>query len=93
MNGFREKNRLEQKLDYLSDVGRLITKIDEIQMKKSREQYPILFVSENVTFEKELVEDVSKCYEGLPPLRLDARDFGPCKRDRLYWTNVRHCYI
>lgn len=81
VNAYRKQNKSKQ-FDYLSDVGRLIQKISEIQKND------VLFLSENVVFEKSLVDDKSKSYYGLPPVRLDARDFGPCKRDRLYWTNV-----
>ena len=89
VNGYRVENRKTEKIDYLSDVGRLIAKIDEIQKQNSSDQSSLLFLSENVNFERKLVDEVSESYGGLEPVRLDAKDFGPCKRDRLYWSNVR----
>jgi len=74
-------------VDYLPDVGRLVKKIDEIQKDSCPEQSSLLYLSENVNFEQWRIDEVSKSY-GVPPVRLDAKDFGPCKRDRLYWTNI-----
>lgn len=34
-------------------------------------------------------ENVDACYSGgLPPIRMDAKDFGPVKRNRFYWINL-----
>ncbi len=87
VNGYRKKNSKKEEVNYLLDVGRLIKKIDEIQKDSCPEQSSLLFLSENVNFEQWRIDEVSKSY-GVPPVRLDAKDFGPCKRDRLYWTNV-----
>lgn len=85
VNGFRELNPTGK---YLRNVGKLIQQINLIQKRNNSEQHPLLFVSENVKFEADKVNEVSDCYEGLPPFRRCASDFSPCKRDRLYWINV-----
>ena len=50
----------------------------------------VLFLSENVVFKDK--DEVNACYtdqdDGLTPICVDAKDFGPVKRNRLYWMNV-----
>ena len=69
---------------YLCKVGWLIQKLDEIQMESEKANEKVLFVSENVVFGDH--DEVDKCYTdhrgGLHPVCLDAKDFGPCKRNR-----------
>jgi len=72
---------------YLLKVGRLIQKLDEVQMGSKNVKDNVLFLSENVVFKDH--DHVDNCYGGLAPIRLDAKDFGPCKRNRFYWTNIR----
>lgn len=75
---------------YLKKVGRLIQKIDHIQLGSNGVNDHVLFLSENVVFKEH--GEVDKTYtdrvEGLSPIRQDAKDFGPMKRNRFYWMNV-----
>lgn len=75
---------------YLMKAGKLIKRLDSLQQQNGIDER-ILFLSENVVFKE--FEKVDVHYsdfspEGLSPMRLDAKDFGPVKRNRLYWTNV-----
>ena len=85
VNAFRVK---DVSSDYLSDVGNLISKIDEIQKTNNPSQSDLLFVVENVTFESDKEIEVSKRFRNLVPIKFEAADFGPCKRYRLYYTNI-----
>lgn len=85
LNASRVPN--SENAQYLLKVGRLIQKLDEIQMGSKNVKDNVLFLSENVVFKHH--DKVDQCYGGLPPVRLDAKDFSPCKRNRFYWTNVR----
>lgn len=76
---------------YLAKVGKLIQKLDEIQMGQKNVRDNVIFLSENVVFKER--DEFKKYYknprgESLNWIRIDAKDFGPCKRDRLYWMNV-----
>jgi hypothetical protein len=71
---------------YLPNVGKLITKLNNIQTNNHGVKYEVLFISENVVFKD--YDKIAACYGGLEPIRLDAKDFSPCKRDRFYWCNV-----
>lgn len=79
---------------YLMKAGKLITRVDNLQQKNGVSER-LLFLSENVVFKKFEKADVHYCSdfspEGLSPMRLDAKDFGPVKRNRLYWINVSVC--
>uniref|UniRef100_A0A7S2LD16 DNA (cytosine-5-)-methyltransferase n=1 Tax=Skeletonema marinoi TaxID=267567 RepID=A0A7S2LD16_9STRA len=70
---------------YLPNVGKLIAKLNSIQ-KKHGMKHGVLFLSENVVFKD--FDDISQCYGKLEPIRLDAKDFSPCKRSRFYWCNI-----
>eukprot|EP00984_Skeletonema_dohrnii_P012278 scaffold4963_cov115-Skeletonema_dohrnii-CCMP3373.AAC.8 len=70
---------------YLPNVGKLIAKLNSIQ-KKNGMEHGVLFLSENVVFKD--FDDISQCYGKLEPIRLDAKDFSPCKRSRFYWCNI-----
>mmetsp|Transcript_13810 Transcript_13810/g.23456 ORF Transcript_13810/g.23456 Transcript_13810/m.23456 type:complete len:952 (-) Transcript_13810:60-2915(-) len=70
---------------YLPNVGKLIAKLNSIQ-KKNGMKHGVLFLSENVVFKD--FDDISQCYGKLEPIRLDAKDFSPCKRSRFYWCNI-----
>lgn len=79
---------------YLLKVGRLIHKINDHQMSRLGVKDKVLFLSENVVFSNH--DEVDKSYsigeeESLPPMTVDAKDFGPCKRKRYYWINVSIC--
>ena len=81
------RDETSENAQYLLKVGRLVRKLDEIQGDGST----VLFLSENVVFKSH--EKVDKSYSdqeevGLTPMRLDAKDFSPCKRNRFYWTNI-----
>ena len=73
---------------YLKKVGWLCKKLDEIQKESKNDN--VLFLSENVVFKER--DEINCCYadheDGLTPICVDARDFGPVKRNRLYWVNV-----
>jgi site-specific DNA-cytosine methylase len=76
---------------YLLKVGRLIHKLDEVQMSSMGVKDKVVFLSENVVFKEH--DEVDKSYaegkgEALTPICVDAQDFGPCKRKRFYWMNV-----
>ena len=71
---------------YLPNVGKLITKLNEMQKCTLGMDHEVLFVSENVAFKDH--DHVNLCYGGLEPIHLDAKDFSPCKRSRFYWCNV-----
>ena len=70
---------------YLPNVGKLIAKLNSIQ-KKNGMKHGVLFLSENVVFKD--FDDISQCYGKLEQIRLDAKDFSPCKRSRFYWCNI-----
>lgn len=84
MNASRDQE--SSNAQYLLKVGRLVQKLDEIQSANGVKER-VLFLSENVVFKNH--SEVDRAYGGLPPVRIDAKDFGPCKRDRFYWTNIR----
>ena len=73
---------------YLKKVGWLCKKLDEIQKETKNDN--VLFLSENVVFKER--DEINCCYadheDGLTPICVDASDFGPVKRNRLYWMNV-----
>lgn len=79
---------------YLKKAGKLIIRLNHIQTSVNGIQNEILFLSENVVFKES--EDFNGHYSdhlhGLSPMRVDAKDFGPVKRDRLYWLNVSVWY-
>mmetsp|Transcript_4758 Transcript_4758/g.10215 ORF Transcript_4758/g.10215 Transcript_4758/m.10215 type:complete len:375 (+) Transcript_4758:131-1255(+) len=85
LNALRDPT--SENAQYLLKVGRLIQKLDDIQMGSRNVKDNVLFLSENVVFKDH--NEVDQCYGGLPPVRLDAKDFGPCKRNRFYWINLR----
>ena len=82
VNGYRVENRKTEKIDYLSDVGRLIAKIDEIQKRNSSDQSSLLFLSENVNFERKLVDVGAKSMG--KSFRMNESDYSctctPCTR-------------
>lgn len=75
------RDETSEDAQYLMKVGRLIHKLDAIQMGSMYVKEKVLFLSENVVFKDH--ERVDKCYseqEGcLVPICLDAKDFSPCK--------------
>lgn len=80
---------------YLMKAGKLIKKLDNLQ-KQNGVKERILFLSENVVFREFETADVHYSDfspEGLSPMRIDAKDFGPVKRNRLYWINVSLCVV
>jgi site-specific DNA-cytosine methylase len=84
------RDQTSDNAQYLRKVGMLIKKLDCIQSGRDR----VLFLSENVVFKHH--DEVDQCYsdiecEGLTPMRIDAKGFGPCKRNRFYWVNVSIC--
>jgi site-specific DNA-cytosine methylase len=88
LNSSRDQTSDDAK--YLWKVGKLINKLDCIQMGRYGCDR-VLFLSENVVFKDH--DEVDQCYsdlegEGLTPMCIDAKCFSPCKRNRLYWTNV-----
>jgi hypothetical protein len=70
---------------YILKVGHLINKLNNYQ-RSSFGMKEVLFLSETVVFGDH--HKVNKSYGGLSPMKVDAKDFGPCKRNRLYWINV-----
>ena len=49
-------------------------------------RHEVLFLSENVVFKDR--DGINACYGGLSPFQIDAADFGPCRRRRLYYLNI-----
>lgn len=84
------RDQTSENAQYLKKVGHLIQKLDHIQGLNGIKD-PVLFLSENVVFKEH--EDIDKAYSDLSPIRLDAKDFGPAKRNRLYWINVSLCRV
>ncbi len=87
-------DRSSESAQYLLKVGRLIHKINGFQMSRWGVKDKVLFLSENVVFSNH--DEVDKSYSigedaSLPPMCVDAKDFGPCKRKRFYWINVSTC--
>jgi site-specific DNA-cytosine methylase len=86
---------------YLMKVGKLIKRLNLLQRRNGvKDDERILFLSENVVFpEYEEFnnhysdEHYSNSRDGLSPIRVDAKDFGPVKRNRLYWMNVSVCLL
>lgn len=86
LNASRDQN--SDNAQYLKKVGRLIQKLDDVQLRTKEK---VLFLSENVVFHEH--KEVDECYTdqaegGLTPIRIDAKDFGPTKRNRFYWMNI-----
>ncbi len=84
-------DRSSDNAQYLLKVGRLIHKLNNFQLTSLGVKDEVLFLSENVVFGDH--DEVDKSYgigadEGLTPMCVDAKDFGPCKRKRFYWINV-----
>lgn len=84
-------DRSSENAQYLLKVGRLIHKMNRFQMSRLGVKDKVLFLSENVVFSNH--DEVDKSYsigedESLPPMCVDAKDFGPCKRKRFYWINM-----
>ena len=84
-------NRSSENAQYLLKIGRLVHKLNGFQMSRLGVKDKVLFLSENVVFSNH--DEVDKSYsigedESLPPMCVDAKDFGPCKRKRFYWINV-----
>lgn len=83
------RDRSSTNAQYLCKVGRLIKKLDERQLENGVSD-KVLFLSENVVFKNH--DEVDEFYAdqegGLSPICLDAKDFGPCKRNRFYWMNM-----
>ena len=75
---------------YLAKTGKLIKRLDIVQHTNGIKNR-VLFLSENVVFKESDKFDIhySDKIHGLPAIRIDAKDFGPVKRNRLYWLNVR----
>ena len=86
LNSRKDQHAEHSSAQYLLKVGRLIKCLDDIQ----ESQHGVLFCSENVYFKEH--DEIDRCYSthegGLPPLKLDAKDYGPAKRLRFYWTNI-----
>jgi site-specific DNA-cytosine methylase len=88
LNACRDVDALNAQ--YLMKVGKLIKRLDLLQRSNGMEER-ILFLSENVVFHEYEQFDVHYSDfspEGLSPMRVDAKDVGPVKRNRLYWMNV-----
>ena len=85
------RDRSSTNAQYLCKVGRLIKKLDERQLENGVSD-KVLFLSENVVFKNH--DEVDECYAdqegGLSPICLDAKDFGPCKRNR--FCKVSSCF-
>jgi len=69
---------------YLLKVGEMIHFIEKYQKRRN----PLIYFSENVVLEKKEIEEVNERYRGIPPVQVDAQDFSPCRRNRLYWLNI-----
>ena len=86
LNSRKNQHAEDSSAQYLLKVGRLIKCLDDMQ----ESHHGVLFCSENVYFKSH--EEIDRCYSthegGLPPLKLDAKDYGPAKRLRYYWTNI-----
>lgn len=71
---------------YLRKAGNTIKIINAIQEEKEKHKYDeVLFLSENDVFRD---SDDPEANHGLGPIWLNASEFSPCYRNRLYWTNV-----
>ena len=88
LNSRRDLNAENAK--YLSKVGKMVKRMNIIQSHTNDVKFPVLFLSENIVFKEH--EDIGTSYsvnqDGLCLIRYDAKDFGPTKRNRLYWTNM-----
>jgi len=70
---------------FLRKAGKTIKIINTIQKEKYKYD-EVLFLSENAVFSD---SDDTEANHGLGPICLNASEFSPCYRNRLYWTNVR----
>ena len=93
LSGINAHRSMEaENAQYLMKVGKLIMRLNSIQRGNGVKEH-VLFLSENVVFKEaqagqEIDVQYSDSIEGLSPMCLDAKDFGPVKRNRLYWANV-----
>ena len=95
-NGMSEevkREMLEILNESLLEISRVImneSKVKKEKVEKESKNDNVLFLSENVVFKTR--DEINCCYtddgNGLTPICVDARDFGPVKRNRLYWMNV-----
>lgn len=69
---------------FLRKAGKTIQIINTIQKEKYNYD-EVLFLSENAVFRD---SDDPEANHGLGPIWLNASEFSPCYRNRLYWTNV-----
>ena len=69
------------KNEYLVKIGEIIKKIQQRQTKTA------LFLTENDCFKTDL-QKISEDVYGIPPYLIDAQEISPCRRPRLYWTNI-----
>lgn len=90
------RDRSSGNAKYLVKVGQLIQLLDRIQSSSHNNVENVLFLSENVVFKDSdgIIDEAYADKDGnsLTPMRVDAKDFGPCKRNRLYWLNVSVFY-
>jgi len=90
VNAYADKSKYNAQ--YLLKAGRLIKVINTIQKKNCGRHNEVLFLSENVVFQG--IDSICMSYgnsengHGLCPIELCASDFSPCRRKRLYWTNI-----
>ena len=61
-----------------------------MQIKKNKLQGDthLFFLGENVLLDKNSRFKTQDLFGGVPHVRFDASDFSPCKRNRIYWTNL-----
>lgn len=84
LNANRDAN--SENAQYLPNVGKLIQKLNEIQMNSFDVKHEVLFLSENVLFKER--DGINACYGGISPFEVDAGDLGPVRRRRLYYLNI-----
>ena len=75
-----------------SSGGHLVEFSDLILQKIKNHKYQgethLFYLGENVLLDKDTRFQTQDLFGGMPHVRFDASDFSPCRRNRIYWTNL-----